>query len=362
MAAARETWLEHERSGVLTIFQTWDWVSTWYDTMADTAAIDVCAVSVRNADGSPLLFLPLYRQDRPYRGRSASIVDWMAGPLADYACPVLGSRASDLAESELEGVWRTVLDALPPSDLLLLYRQPATIDDRANPLCRLDVRRHATAHLTHLITDSDAYFNARTKASRRADSRRRLRRLAEAGQVELRLVETTEKRLATLDVAIAQKSTRLLATGKSDIFADPGFGRFYRSFTSRHPEQVYMAVLAVAGQIEATVWCARHRGVLYHLLPTFADGPLAVNSTGRLLTEWLLADCCGRSIEVVDFTVGDETYKDEWCEATIPLYRAEIARSLTGHRLEAPVRLKRHLAASPTLASVRQRLRPSPSS
>ena len=68
----------------------------------------------------------------------------------------------------------------------------------------------------------------------------------------------------------------------------------------------------------------------YYLSPSFEGGDWLRYSPGRLLIEHLLEWSFRRGLKVFDFTVGNEEYKFEYSDVTIPLYRVIVPETTIG--------------------------------
>jgi CelD/BcsL family acetyltransferase involved in cellulose biosynthesis len=69
----------------------------------------------------------------------------------------------------------------------------------------------------------------------------------------------------------------------------------------------------------------------YSLMPAFDSDPhWARFSPGRILLEDLIEWSIKNGFKAFDFGVGDEPYKDEYCEQVIPLYDHVAAGSTRG--------------------------------
>jgi CelD/BcsL family acetyltransferase involved in cellulose biosynthesis len=86
---------------------------------------------------------------------------------------------------------------------------------------------------------------------------------------------------------------------------------------------------------------------------SMSQGPAAAFSPGNHLIMFILKQCCEQGVETFDFSIGDEPYKDHWCEIHTPMVSEAYAFTGLGrldllrHRTEHA--LKRGLARNPLL-------------
>jgi len=83
--------------------------------------------------------------------------------------------------------------------------------------------------------------------------------------------------------------------------------------------------------IVAAHWGVRDPKTLYVLLPSFDGGEAARHSPGILLALNLIRSCIESGQSVVDFTIGDEDYKERLCSGTTALYAMVAGISFLGY-------------------------------
>src|SRR5439155_14141384 len=62
------------------------------------------------------------------------------------------------------------------------------------------------------------------------------------------------------------------------------------------------------------------RGCYYYVLPSHDFGPLARFSPGAVHLRELMRTAIDLGFKWFDFTIGDEQYKQKWCDTTLALY------------------------------------------
>ena len=117
------------------------------------------------------------------------------------------------------------------------------------------------------------------------------------------------------------------------------------------------------------VVAAAHRG-LTHLAPFVMTGVLGGFTTSEsgkyspgslFLLDLLEKETREGNTHTFDFSIGDEAYKDDWCELHFPLFDYKAASSLKGLLALLPLRLaariKRFLKQSPRAWALTQTIR-----
>ena len=98
---------------------------------------------------------------------------------------------------------------------------------------------------------------------------------------------------------------------------------------------IYATVLEVGDVTVATNLCLLSQRTVTGLMLGNQGGCWIEYSPGRLLLEWSLQDACNDPlIDVYDFSIGDETYKQGWAERVRPLYRQVRSHSFSARSAE----------------------------
>lgn len=319
--AAEEAWRYFEQDADHYVFQSFDWLSTWYEFIGVHLNIRLCLVLVENSDGSPLMFLPLGIESRWGIRRLV----WLGAINADYRAPLLSrTHGRELTPTVFGSIWAELKKALPNFDAIHLEFQPEFIQNQDNPFTNLQVRPHLfSAHYAQLSESWDVFYTERLGAKSRATERRKERRLRNHGDLSLIDVGTHEEVERLIDEMIIQKSLYYVQVGASNIFHKNGYREFYREMVLRFSSQglIQLSALKLNGEPLAVHWGARQGGRFYYLMPSYTDGPYKKYSPGNILLNWLIERSIEAGDRVFDFTVGDESYKARWSNENMKLFR-----------------------------------------
>src|SRR6202035_811042 len=115
------------------VFQSREFLDVWLDTIGKASRIEPCFVVVRDANGRPVLYLPLIIETK----FNVRLLRFMDCGVADYNAPIV---AADLALSrqEFHAVWADVLARLPGFDVVDLRKIANDVAGAVNPLTYLD--------------------------------------------------------------------------------------------------------------------------------------------------------------------------------------------------------------------------------
>ncbi len=160
----------------------------------------------------------------------------------------------------------------------------------------------------------------------RGDVRRQQRRLAEQGDLDLRVFDARSGRAAIEELnAMAEAYERLHAdTPSAGLFRMAGTMDFYRRLLSEllPAGLVHFSVLRVGGRPVSWHLGFLHRGVLHYYKPTY-EADLANYSPGKVHFALLIEEAIAKGWRTVDLGGGTEAYKFRWADGTVPLKRVQ---------------------------------------
>lgn len=321
---AELTWRAFEETGDVYVFQTFDWLASWYRLVGAQCGVNPCIVALMDGDGRSLMLMPLAIEERGM----CRVLTWLGGAISDYHAPLLvDDGATWVKQMGVETIWRALCRELPHFDYADFQRQPEQIGNQANPLRRLAaIKCSHSAHNTRLSGDWPSYYASKRSRKTRHNDRRKRKKLESHGRLDFLIAKTTEEIDRLVTAMSQQKSDYATAIGKNNALAEPGYDDFLRERAQAGLTDgtTVLCGIELNQEILAVQWGAVHRGRLYSVVASYDNGALRSLSPGELLLHELLGWCFDHNIETFDFTYGDEPYKQAWCENTMDLYRSLI--------------------------------------
>jgi len=348
LAAAESAWRRAIDHCACFLFQTFEWTATWSDTAGRLEDASERIVHIADADGRTLLLVPLAIVKR----RRLRVLAFLGGTFADYNAPLIDRNlAAALDAPNVRRLWRTVLGLLPKVDAVWLARMPKSIDGIPNPLAELPRVRHTDDAYAATLPATFKEFAAVRSSQFFAQIRRHRRRLEQRGCVEISFPVEHDQRIEVVRALAQQKSDWLRTHGFDNAFDRPSTREFYERLTNcpLQSGNILVACLRVGDQIAATLWGAIFGPRYYFLVPTYAE-KWRKFSAGRILTQSVLQRCIAQGdIRVFDLTLGEESYKQTWCDHSLALHEHLEAHSAKGLAFVAWRRLRQLVRRHPRL-------------
>ena len=365
LSAVEQDWRGFEGRADGTVFQTFDWLSTWQRHIGTRSGVRPAIVVGRDAGGI-LFILALSTRAVGFVRELA----WLGSDLCDYNAPLL---AQDFPErfdrADFTALWAGVTHCLQGGaphryDVVNLTKMPATVGGQPNPMLSLGVAVNPSgAYLTHLAEDWETFYAAKRSSTTRRRDRSKRKRLSEFGEIRFVNPEHAADILSTLDLLMTQKARSFSRMGVANLFVRPGHAEFYRAVASEPATRhlVHVSRLEVGATAAAINLGLTYRDCYYHLLASYDDGELSRLGPGTAHLHDLLHLAIDRGFRIFDFTIGDERYKRDWCDTEIKLYDHISAATWRGAVIAIPRlagrRLKRWIKQTPVLWSVFSRAR-----
>jgi CelD/BcsL family acetyltransferase involved in cellulose biosynthesis len=362
LAAIECEWRRFEATAVGHVFQTYAVVSTWLATVGRARGVAPLIIVGRDDAGRTLFILPFGIKPR-FGGRQ---VEWLGEEHADYHAGLFEARFLERCAAHPTEFTAAITALLAGvGDVCDFCCQPATIAGFANPFAAHATLQHCdSSHETHLGSSWDSYYRAKRNSSSRRHDRGKLRHLEEMGGVTFIDAVSQPDVERAMSVLSKEKERSLGERGAGGFFASEAVKRFYRDLAAKPYPQgpCHVAALEFRGEIIAVNWGLVRGNRYYYVMHAFAaQSPAARFSPGRLLMYQLMQWCIARGIDIFDFTIGDEDFKAQWCEVTLPLLDSVVALNAGGAPLALALRsgkaAKRVIKANPALRGVAEEVR-----
>jgi CelD/BcsL family acetyltransferase involved in cellulose biosynthesis len=304
---ARTGWETALRAGTATPFQQGAVVGAWYRAMRERPEIEPLIVTIVDAgSGQHAVSLSLIRTTSEGR-RTIGFADL---GLIDYNAPVLGPAAPRTRDGAAR-MWRALLKALPPADLIDFRKMPAEIAGQPNPLALLDVLPCAlNGNVVRTGDDWEAYHHG-LKRTVRKELERSWRVFTRHPGAEFRTIADLDERRSVLAAIEVQQPLRMQATGKSYSLDAPSAQAFYRNLIDSPADTgpVVLTALIVGDVVVAALLGLHDRSDYIMVRISNMEGEWANASPGRTIIDKSMEWLHGRGHRHFDFSIGNYDYK-----------------------------------------------------
>jgi CelD/BcsL family acetyltransferase involved in cellulose biosynthesis len=299
------------------------WLEEWWRHLGGDARL---AVVIARRDGRLVGALPLMITRR-LGVRTASFIGGRDSALADLL--LAAGEPGETAEALVEELRRQPFDLLDVFGLSMdsrLARAAGT---------GLAVHERVEAPVMLMPDGFDAAYRAKRGSKRRAEHRRRMRRLLENGDAEFTIVRTIDELRPALEDGFRINDLRWEGRPDRSLFATPAGRAFHRAALSRLAEQDLARILLLRsqGRVVAFQYWLAFRGSMVSNRRAF-DPSFSEFSPGVLTMLRALEDASEEGLTRVEFLGGPEPYKLEFCDGFEPLHQGlGLATGVRGRAL-----------------------------
>lgn len=321
-------WRQLEEGGHCTVFQTYDWASTWYESTSRHGVAEPLIVTVSDAQGLVWL-LPLCR----HRWKGLNVISLADLGVSDYGGLVM-APGDRISAQEVPALLADILKALPRSDMLHFQKLQRHIEGRPNPLLQM----------RHLVPMRESCYGIQVnrpwaemaqdvmQSRLRSTIRQQKRKITATGPLSLEHYDDPESITSAMDVLWAMRQRRFDEIGREET---PQVWRDFYFGVAKAPKRrldVSVTVLKVGETpIAASFGLMRDKAYL-SVMPTFAVENWGRYRPGMLMFDAMLEEFGPKTDfqGYFDFTIGDEPYKQRFGATGSPLFETMIPRSLKG--------------------------------
>jgi CelD/BcsL family acetyltransferase involved in cellulose biosynthesis len=325
------------------IFQSREFLDIWLDTIGKASRIEPCFVVVRDADGRPVLFLPLIIETK----FNVRLLRFMDCGVADYNAPIVAADRT-LSRQEFHEVWADILARLPGFDVIDLKKIASDVAGAVNPLTYLDCAPFGdSGHAIVLARLRDRTDTRRTEARLRRKLQNYAKGLSQVGEPRFIVNPAGAEAARVVERLLELKRRKYERTSTPDFLAAPGVERFYREMMS--PSRLgtisHLSALTVGETVASAHLGFIGRGRFYYIFPAY-DTAFGRHRVGHLLLRHLIDQSVAQDFETFDLGIGDASYKNKWATHHLALQSHERAVTAAGRVYLQMRRVGRFVAAS----------------
>ncbi len=362
LAEAEPIWRELEIPvNLWTPYQRFAFQAAWFNTIGRTLAASPLIIVVRDEDKRPLMLLPLIVTQL----RGSKIASYFGGSHVTYNMPLMQRHFAERAGREdIEEIINGIHAAAPDIDILNLERQPTEWAGIANPMAVLPGQPSPTpCPMMVLQPDSDPTTRISNSYRRRLRSKERKLQAQAGYRYTVANDHKTGERLLTAFFEV--KRQHMAEQKLPDVFGSPAVVDFIMELAKRQVagEQFTLEVHALECDAEVIAVSAgvANEQCFSVMFGTYTSSENAKFSPGVILMRYLIDGYAERKVATIDFGIGDDEYKRQFCRLDHILTDSYVALSSRGRlgvmTLSGLTRAKRLVKKSPTLKKIAARIR-----
>ncbi len=355
VADVEDTWESLEKTGKSTVYQSLTWCRAWDQSTLKQRTAETRIVLGESGSGEALFIVPLQVRKR----KGARILEFLSAPLAAYGHLVCGPWCST-AQGQ---TWFTdhlqhILDFAGEHDLVAFMDMPADFGGFPHPFtCHFNMLSPNESLTVRLSAPFERFVETKRKPESRKNIRWRDGKLAAAGKLEFHSELEGKELAVAADELFADQGKRLAEAGINDPFGElerEFYHRILAAPTSHTKFNVFR--LSLNGQGLSSIFAGLHGTSCNDLMTSLAQSPMRKFSPGDLVLRKVMALCCERQINHLDFGIGEHEYKRQWSDGEVILHHMIRARTVRGLFVSLAIygeqKMRREIKTRPTLRNL----------
>ena len=302
--------LEQSASAPVTVFQSFDWISSWCSAYLDPRS-DTELLVLTGYQNQKLVFIwPLMKTSRYGLGS----VEWLSSPSGQYGDGIV-AKDQNIASWYKSGV--ELLKRLRGIDLLRLRHVRA--DASIYPYAHQEMTNsHNPERAPYLdltaFADAEAYEQRYTSSQKKR--RKKIRKsLEELGEVKFSVISKSVFCERTIEAAIAEKTEWLKERGRINrVMACPRHLDFIKRLTRRQGSNVEVVISELSAGGKPISWEIGFRfGGTHFAYLTSHVNAMTDLSPGRLHMDLSQKQAIADGMQRFDLMVPYDIHKESWC-------------------------------------------------
>ena len=295
-----------DRNATSTVFQTWEWFDAWWSSFGADRRLYFLTVH----DGDDLIgFAPLMM----IRGRlGLRQLEFAGSPNADYQDFVIPDRRSEAVPA----ICRYLHAERRHWDMLALRNLPAESPTRMELISGFAQLGLGSMDTELIICPSLCIAGHESEVRDligRYSVTRKVRQLEQRGQLSFRVLETAEEAQLHLPIFFQQHMQRREAAHVPSQFHDARHREWFQRMAESMGQAgwLHFSTIECGTRQAAYHFGFRFKDALSWYKPSF-DHQFAGQSPGTVLIRYLIEDACNRKLRELDFSGGEEPFKDRF--------------------------------------------------
>jgi len=343
LAAADWPSIADDRDLQMHIFQSREFLDIWLDTIGKASGIEPYFIVVRDAEGRPVLYLPLTIETK----FNVRLLRFMDCGVADYNAPIVAADRA-LSRQEFHEVWADVLALLPGFDVIDLKKIASDVAGAVNPLAYLDCTPFGeSGHSIVLTRLRDQTDTRRSVVRLRPKLQSCAKGLNQIGETRFIVNPAAAEAARVAERLLELKRRKYQRTSTPDFLAAPGVERFYREMISpaRLGKISHLSALTIGDAVAAAHLGFIGRGRFYYIFTAY-DTAFGRHRVGHLLLQHLIDQSVAQDFDTFDLGIGDASYKNKWATHRLALHSHQRAVTAAGRVYLQMRRVRRFVSAS----------------
>ncbi len=299
------------------------WTINWWENIGKNEYDEIKYLNFID-DNNHKLIVPLV--SRKYL--RLKIIEVAGGKVSDYLSPIF-HKDFELTNYNLNYIKKEIFNNFKNSDLIF-FRKQKKYNLIQNPFLLME-KPTKGLHKAYSVVFDKFIENKKIKKIYN-DNKRQLKRLNNIDKTSFVEASDFDQKKIILKNMILQKENRYKYTNVWNMFEKHYYKDFYFSLIKSNFKflNTHISAIKVGNNFISTHVGFYDDNTYFYLMPSFDGDNFKLYSGGNILLEHLVKFAQSRNIDVFDFTIGNEKYKQKWSNETNELFDVISSNSIYG--------------------------------
>ena len=313
----REIWQNLEKDNAEFPFQTFSWNKHWYETIGKSIKNYEIFIVCIIIEKSCKLILPLAIFKNYF---NVKILLKIGGYHTDYKEPLIDTNYH-INENSIENLWTQINNKLPSYDIINFDKLILNHTYKIYLYNFMQKKYFMTSYQLKLDTEKNEskwiYKNREY-----SEINRQIKKLQKFGKLTFTISKNKVQDDEFINKMIVQKRERFLSTKVWDSFKVKEHRNLYLNLYNLKDKNIksHCSALIYNNNIIATHIGITFKNKFYYLMPSF-DKAYSKYSPGKILLMYLIKFCLENKFDEIDFTGGNEVYKQKISNKNFKIFK-----------------------------------------
>ena len=263
------------------------------------------------------------------------VLQWIGTEKSDVCNPILIKNFElYVKDNNFLSLWEDILKSIGEYDLIFFNNQISKIGDSSNPFTKyLKSVRYSNIYQIKLPENFQEYLDNQKKNDKKKYYEIHRTRIKSQNLNEKHNVLFEIKKLSDLNLTfedVIKDKIKQLKKKKIRHNLDQKFIKIFDTLIKKNASNYVLASLKIEKQIISSCFGILLNDTFYYYIPFMSSTEYNKFKPGKILTLKIISWCIENKIKIFDFGLGDEKYKENFSNYSLPLYRFAQGKSLLG--------------------------------
>jgi CelD/BcsL family acetyltransferase involved in cellulose biosynthesis len=239
---------------------------------------------------------------------------WISSEIIDYNNAII-SKSFNFEVIAFKNLWKKIIEDLSKEcDLIFFYKIPEFIKLKKNPLINSNYKYYQKSYQLDLSNfNYDFFYNQKNNNKSKQTDRRKKKKLYDGNDLIYSYEDINHANFKLVEELIFEKKSSYQSNKKKSFDYKNIVDQYKKLACYNNSNYKFnFSILKKNGIRLSSILGVMFNGIYYYLVPVVYNSEYKKFSPGRFHLINLINWAVKNNIQIIDFTAGDEPYKNNW--------------------------------------------------